>query len=346
MRALATGFAFVFIITNIGPQAEVSITACVDSGANLSCVRFLGVVARVGVGMVCDRNRCARALAEATLRRGVPEAVRLDLARVSPPAANGICERLWFASDEVVDSVLRFVASTDVATLELGGGAAEIHPRFEELVILTRALRRRVLHTMNGALAARPALEYLPRWLAAQTVEVAVALPWSMDDADGSLLSLLRGLRAAGYGGDGCPLPLDALTVAPASARPSLPQERSALADWYAALMQAAPGISFRRLGLLSCTERAHAPTDVSPARALQRLIQIAPYHGTSGREVWRVTAAGRLDTRAGAAPPVAGSWTLAVPREPAAAAALALPVCCPKDAREVDAAIVPRATP
>ena len=53
--------------------------------------------------------------------------------------------RTEMMSRENVEAVLRFLAQTEIPTLDITGGAPELHPEFDRLVAAARALGRRVM---------------------------------------------------------------------------------------------------------------------------------------------------------------------------------------------------------
>jgi hypothetical protein len=123
----------------------------------------------------------------------------------------------------VVDACLDMLAGTDIRAVDLHGGRAELHPRFRELVILARALHRRVVHRCNLAILGRPTPSGAEgaELLAEHAVDVVAALPWGMSSggADGLADRALEGLRrlnAAGYARPGSGLFL--VLVVPAAA--------------------------------------------------------------------------------------------------------------------------------
>jgi hypothetical protein len=120
-------------------------------------------------------------------------------------------------SSATVDASLAFLASSDLTIVDLHGPPPEIHPRFQDLVILVRALRRRLVHRCNLAVAARLEHADLPELLAEHRVDVVAALPGrpAQDPTAFSLLQALRRFNAAGYGQPGSGLILDLVVPSP-----------------------------------------------------------------------------------------------------------------------------------
>src|SRR5688572_22169940 len=78
---------------------------------------------------------------------------------------------------DVVDACLRFLESTDIPTLDITGGAPELHPQFREIVVRARAMGRHVMDRCNLTITRLPNYADLPEFLAAHQVEVIASLP-------------------------------------------------------------------------------------------------------------------------------------------------------------------------
>jgi radical SAM/Cys-rich protein len=136
-----------------------------------------------------------------------------------------------------------------IRTVDLTGGAPELHPQFATLVERARALGRRVIVRHNltvqfdGDPATRQPMEHLPAYFAAQGVEVVSSLPYWQEyftDAQrgngvfGKSIEALKRLNAVGYGIDGTGLSLH-LVYNPVG--PYLPASQASLeADYRRAL--------------------------------------------------------------------------------------------------------------
>jgi radical SAM/Cys-rich protein len=96
-----------------------------------------------------------------------------------------------------------------VHTLDLTGGAPELHPHFRRLVLGARALGRRVIDRCNLTVLFEPGQEDTDAFLAEQEVEIVASLPcYGLENVerqrgrgvfDGSIRALQR-LNALGYG--------------------------------------------------------------------------------------------------------------------------------------------------
>jgi radical SAM/Cys-rich protein len=112
--------------------------------------------------------------------------------------------------DDVVDACLDVLArAPELATLDITGGAPELHPRFRDLVARGRALGRRVMVRHNLTVQFEPGFTGLPRFFADHGVEVVCSLPHYTEEATdrqrgrgvfARSVEGLRALNAVGYG--------------------------------------------------------------------------------------------------------------------------------------------------
>jgi radical SAM/Cys-rich protein len=121
--------------------------------------------------------------------------------------------------DRVVDACLDSLArAPELGTLDITGGAPELHARFREIVERTRALERRTIVRHNLTVQSEPRQADLPEFFARNRCEVVCSLPHYTQDAtdrqrgrgvyDESIAALAR-LNGVGYGkGDGLVLSL------------------------------------------------------------------------------------------------------------------------------------------
>jgi radical SAM/Cys-rich protein len=142
----------------------------------------------------------------------------------------------------------------DVGTLDITGGAPELHPHFRDLVRGTRALGRTVIDRCNLTILFEPGQEDTDAFLAEQGVSIIASLPcYSLKNVerqrgrgvfDGSIRALAR-LNSLGYGQSGSGLQLD-LIYNPVGA--FLPPSQESLEDEYRAELGRQFGIVFNRL--------------------------------------------------------------------------------------------------
>jgi radical SAM/Cys-rich protein len=123
--------------------------------------------------------------------------------------------------DAVVEAVLSVLARTRIPTLDITGGAPELHPRFREMVVRARELGTHVMDRCNLTILTLPRFGDLPEFLAEHQVEIVASLPhYAAHQTDAqrgtgtyekSVLALRR-LNALGYGEEGSGLVLNLVT--------------------------------------------------------------------------------------------------------------------------------------
>ena len=166
--------------------------------------------------------------------------------------------RTEMMDDATFGDVLDFLRASGVRTLDVTGGAPELHPRFRELVVTARGLGARVIDRCNLTILEEPGQEDLAAFLAAEGVEVTASLPCYTEElvdrqrGAGVYESSIRGLRrlnALGYGGPDGKLVLN-LVYNPQG--PSLPPPQAALEADYRRELGERHGISFNHLFALA----------------------------------------------------------------------------------------------
>lgn len=78
---------------------------------------------------------------------------------------------------DVLEACLRFLEQTDIPTVDITGGAPEMHPHFREIVERASALGRHVIDRCNLTITRLPNYSYLPEFLAAHHVQIIASLP-------------------------------------------------------------------------------------------------------------------------------------------------------------------------
>ena len=145
-------------------------------------------------------------------------------------------------------------ASPEVTTLDVTGGAPELHASFRELVAGARALGRRVIDRCNLTVFFEPGQADTPEFLAAQQVEIVASLPcYTAENVEaqrgrgvfGQSIAALERLNALGYGrGD----PDHVLTLVYNPGGPDLPPTQAELEARYRDELAEHFGITFDRL--------------------------------------------------------------------------------------------------
>jgi radical SAM/Cys-rich protein len=157
-----------------------------------------------------------------------------------------------------VQLVLDFLAVSGVRTLDVTGGAPELHPHFRHLAARARELDVRVIDRCNLTILEEPGQETLAQFLAANRVEVVASLPCYtpelVDRQRGKgvyarSIDALKRLNALGYGDEASGLVLN-LVYNPQG--PSLPPPQAQLEADYRRVLGERHGIRFDRLYTLA----------------------------------------------------------------------------------------------
>lgn len=159
------------------------------------------------------------------------------------------------ATMALIAEVLR---ARGIATLDLTGGAPELHPGFRALVQQARALGVRVIDRCNLTILHEPGQEGLAAFLADNEVEIVASLPcYSIANVDrqrgqgvfDKSISALQQLNALGYGQPGSGRVLN-LVYNPQGA--VLPPDQQGLEADYKRVLEAEFGIVFNTLFALA----------------------------------------------------------------------------------------------
>ncbi len=112
-------------------------------------------------------------------------------------------------SEDTVDACLAALDRTEAHTVDLTGGAPELHPAFRRLVSEARRRGKHVIDRCNLTILLTRRMEDLPSWLAEHGVEVVCSLPHygqrntDAQRGDGTFeksIEALRRLNQVGYG--------------------------------------------------------------------------------------------------------------------------------------------------
>jgi radical SAM/Cys-rich protein len=161
-------------------------------------------------------------------------------------------------SPQNVDAVVEFLAKHRIPTLDITGGAPELHPLFRALVSRGRALGARMMDRCNLTILEEPGQDDLAEFLAGEQVEVVASLPCYLEEnvdrqrGKGVFAASIRGLQrlnALGYGHEASGLVLD-LVYNPQG--PTLPPGQARLEADYKRELGRRFGIVFNRLYTLT----------------------------------------------------------------------------------------------
>ncbi|MCU0842212.1 MAG: arsenosugar biosynthesis radical SAM protein ArsS [Thiobacillaceae bacterium] len=162
--------------------------------------------------------------------------------------------RTEMMDDAQVELIPRVLAARGLATLDLTGGAPELHPRFRWLARAARALGAKVIDRCNLTILSEPGFEDLADFLAEEGVQVVASLPCYLEDnvdkqrgrgVYARSIAGLKRLNALGYGQPGSGLALD-LVYNPGG--PGLPPPQGGLEAAYKRELAERHGIVFNRL--------------------------------------------------------------------------------------------------
>ncbi|KAF0099055.1 MAG: radical SAM protein [bacterium] len=163
-------------------------------------------------------------------------------------------KRTEMMDDAQVDLIPRVLAARGLVSLDLTGGAPELHGRFRWLVRAARDLGVKVIDRCNLTILSEPGHEDLADFLAEQGLEVVASLPCYLEDnvdtqrgkgVYARSIAGLQRLNALGYGQPGSGLVLN-LVYNPGG--PSLPPAQAGLEAAYKRELAERHGIVFDRL--------------------------------------------------------------------------------------------------
>ena len=163
-------------------------------------------------------------------------------------------KRTELMNDETLQQVLSFARASGIHTLDLTGGAPEMHPRFRELVSEARKQDMKVIDRCNLTILQEPDYTGLAEFLAEHQVEIVASLPCyleeNVDKQRGKgvfkdSLAALQQLNRLGYGQAHSQLQLN-LVFNPQGA--VLPPDQQTLEQAYKRHLQQEYGIVFNKL--------------------------------------------------------------------------------------------------
>lgn len=161
-------------------------------------------------------------------------------------------------SRENVDAVLGFLDKSKIPTLDITGGAPELHGDFNYLVESARAIGRHVMDRCNLTVIFEPDKDYLPEFFRRHRVELVCSLPcYSEENVDkqrgkGTFDDSIRALQIfnqLGYGQPDSGLTLN-LVYNPVG--PHLPPAQEKLELDYKRILKEQFDVTFNRLFCLS----------------------------------------------------------------------------------------------
>ncbi len=118
-------------------------------------------------------------------------------------------KRIEMMSDEVIEHIIQYIKDHKIETIDITGGAPELHPKFQYLVKAVKDLNVHIIDRCNLTILLEPGQEALAEFLAKNDVEIVASLPCysekNVDQQRGkgvfdkSILALQK-LNKLGYG--------------------------------------------------------------------------------------------------------------------------------------------------
>ena len=194
-----------------------------------------------------------------SIKRGSTQTLQVNLGYLSNQRSlhghvNVEPPRAEIMSDSIIDMIVPVLKVRGINTLDLTGGAPEMHSSFNRLVKAARAEGVHVIDRCNLTILSEPGYEGLADFLAEQNVEVIASSPcYSIDNVDKqrddvvfdrSIAGLIS-LNKLGYGKKGSNLKLN-LVYNPQG--PVIPPDQKKLQDDYKHELFASFGIIFNEL--------------------------------------------------------------------------------------------------
>jgi radical SAM/Cys-rich protein len=159
---------------------------------------------------------------------------------------------------ETLDEIIAFLERSGIKSLDVTGGAPELHPDFRLLVESVRALGVRVIDRCNLTILNEPGFADMADFLAENQVEIVASLPCYVEEnvesqrgkgVYASSIKALQKLNALGYGRPGSALILNLMYNPIAAVLP--PPQRQLEADYKRELGKRA-GVVFNQLFVLA----------------------------------------------------------------------------------------------
>lgn len=166
--------------------------------------------------------------------------------------------RTEMMDDDTLALISEVLGKRDIKTLDLTGGAPEMHGRFRDLVEQARALGVKVIDRCNLTILMEPGYDTMAEFLAEHQVEVIASMPcYSADNVDkqrgngvfDKSIGALQKLNSLGYGKPDSGLVLN-LVYNPQG--PTLPPNQASLEQDYKRELYSHFGIVFNELFTLT----------------------------------------------------------------------------------------------
>lgn len=155
---------------------------------------------------------------------------------------------------DTIAAVIAFLENNAISTLDITGGAPEMHPQFREVVEQARSLDVHVIDRCNLTILEEPGYEDLAEFLARRKVEIIASLPCYTEDnvneqrGKGVFQSSIRALKLLNGVGYGNGVPDLKLNLVYNPLGPSLPPAQQTLEQDYKEHLYNEHGIVFDQL--------------------------------------------------------------------------------------------------
>ena len=162
--------------------------------------------------------------------------------------------RTEMMSEEIINLIPEVISKYKIKTLDITGGAPELHPQFKNLVLSLKNKNVDIIDRCNLTIFFEEGFEDLPKFLADNNVIITASLPcYEKDNVEkqrgygvfDKSINAIKILNALGYGGNNNRLQLN-LVYNPISAK--LPPSQKALEADYKKALYEAHNITFNKL--------------------------------------------------------------------------------------------------
>lgn len=163
-------------------------------------------------------NRFARKLHDHSLplRRSKAQILQINVGKLCNLTCthchvNAGPKRKEIMTREIADRIVDWLATTDIPTVDLTGGAPEMIPDFQHFVTRIRQLGRRVIDRCNLTILLEPGYDGMAEFLTEHEIEIIASMPCYTPDnvneqrGDGvfdASITALQKLNSLGYGTD------------------------------------------------------------------------------------------------------------------------------------------------
>ncbi len=183
-------------------------------------------------------------------------------------------------SRETAVAIIDVLERTEIATLDITGGAPEMNPNFRWLVEQARRLRRRVIDRCNLTILTANGFKDLPEFLAENEVEVVASLPCYLEEncdsqrGDGVFKRSIEALRRLNELGYGQPGSRRTLTLVYNPVGPSLPPAQHQLEAAYRRELKSRYEIVFSNLHTITNLPISRFLDDLLNSGQLEKYLQ------------------------------------------------------------------------